>query len=122
MFGIKVKRITTNDKYTIEELFEEIKDKPFTAGVPYLAKHGFNTLIVFPPLDKRNQVQIWYVNKNKFQIMKGEEVGVANMVVNRALDDVTDGLTNFGSMIGSAPKKCEKLVDITVEELEALHL
>ena len=39
--GIKIKNVKFKNKYTVQELYEAIKDKEFTAGVPQLTKHGF---------------------------------------------------------------------------------
>lgn len=122
MLGIKIKRIRTKQQYTIESFFEAIKDKPFTAGVPSMVKHGFATLIVFPALDSRNQVQIMSAGKDKFQIQKGEEAGLGNAATNMLLDELSGGWTALKGMGGKSSKRCEELVDITVSELEALNL
>ena len=53
MLGIKVKNVTFSKEYSEAELYEAIKDHPFTAGKPELAKHGMATIIVFPPLDRQ---------------------------------------------------------------------
>jgi hypothetical protein len=121
-FGIKIKRIKTANNYTIEEFFEAIKDKPFTAGEPFLTKHGFIKMIAFPALDSRNQVQIIYAGKNKFQVQKSEEAGIGNAVANSVIDDLTGGISGLKGMVGKNSKRCEELVDITVKELEALGL
>ena len=39
--GIKFKTLETKNGYTLEELYEAIKDREFTAGKPELAKMGF---------------------------------------------------------------------------------
>lgn len=122
MFGIKIKRIKTANQYTIESLYEAIKDKTFTAGTPELTKHGFTTLITFPALDRHNQVQILAAGKNKFQIQKAEAAGLDNMAVNAVLDHVTDGLSGLRGVVGGTAKHCEELVEITTKELDALGL
>ena len=43
-------------------------------------------------------------------------------VPNAALDGLTKGLTGLGSVFGSNAKQCEKLVEATAKELEALGL
>lgn len=128
MLGVKVKTINTNREYTIEELYEAIKGHSFSAGAPELTKHGLSTIITFPPLDRHNQV--WIVpclgfKKNataKFQVSKNDVAGAGNAAVNVALSDLTGGLTNFRGMVGKNTKVAEKLVDQTVEELNALQL
>ncbi len=123
--GIKFKTLETKKGYTLEELFDAIKDKEFTAGKPELAKMGFSNMIVFPPLDRQNQ--IWIVPKQmkdcrKWQISKQGLAGVGNTIANIALDEATGGLFGLGGMFGKKTKTAEGLVDITLKELEALDL
>lgn len=121
--GIKIKTVTMKQKYTIEELFEAVKDKKFTAGEPQLVKHGFTKLIVFPALDNMNQVQISPAfGKNKFTVQKAEEAGMGNMLKNSAMRDLTGGFYGLKSMVGDNAKKAEELVTITAAELDALGL
>ena len=56
--GVKFKTVKTANAYTLEELFEAIKDKQFSAGQPSITKHGLTYMITFPALDSQNQVQI----------------------------------------------------------------
>ena len=127
MLGVKVKNIRTKNDYTIEQLYEAIKDKPFSAGAPALTKHGLSTIITFPPLDRHNQVWIIPVTgfrktANKFQISKNELAGAGNAAINMALSDLTGGLTSWKGIAGSSAKAAEKLVDLTAHELNALGL
>ena len=55
-------------------------------------------------------------------MQKQEQAGLDNTVTNAALDGLTKGLTGLGSVFGSNPKQCEKLVEATAKELEALGL
>lgn len=125
-FGVKIKSVKTNKPYTIEEFYEAIKDKTFTAGKPELVKNGLAMIVVFPALDSQNQVQIVPASMKKeaqkFQIQKAEQAGVANMVGNMALDKLTGGLFGFKQIAGKNAKRCEELVEITAKELEALGL
>ena len=49
--GVKFKTVKTANAYTLEELFEAIKDKQFSAGQPSITKHGLTYMITFPALD-----------------------------------------------------------------------
>ena len=114
-------------EYTLEELFEAIKDKEFTAGEPSLIKHGPATLITFPALDSHNQVQIirgtlFDKTTNKFTVQKCEAAGLGNVAKNVALDLLTDDWANKRTIIGRTAKESEELVDITAEELKKLGL
>lgn len=128
MLGVKVKTVKTKNEYTIEEFYDAIKDHSFSAGAPVLTKHGLATIITFPPLDRHNQVWIMPVvgfkknSTNKFQVSKNDVAGAGNAAVNMALGDLTGGLTNLRGMVGKNTKSAEKLVDLTVQELDALQL
>jgi hypothetical protein len=126
-FGVKIKSFKTNNAYMIEELYEAIKDKEFTAGPPSLTKHGLAYITPFPPLDDNNQVWVMpgQMKKGpftKWSVQKQRIAGVSNMVANMIVDDLTGGANNASSFIGKKAKDTEKLVDITTEELEALGL
>jgi hypothetical protein len=84
-FGIKVKNIKTNNTYSIESLYEAIKDKNFSAGTPSLTKHGMATVITFPALDSQNQVWImksgFGKETQKFSIQKSNAALLASPLV-----------------------------------------
>lgn len=124
MFGIKVRKVKTSQEYTIEELFDAIKDNKFSAGTPALTKHGFATIITFPPLDRKNQVWIMPIKKkgNSFSIQKNEAAGMGNMAGNMALSTLTGGLSDFSGFAGNKNKAAEKLVDLTADELQEMNL
>ena len=122
--GIKIKNVKFKNKYTVQELYEAIKDKEFTAGVPELTKHGFAYIITFPALDDQNQVWVMAAGKstNKYSIQKQDRAGVGNLAKNMALSSVTNGFYGIGGMAGDNVKKCEQLVVDTAKELEAMDL
>lgn len=125
--GVKFKTVKTANAYTLEELFEAIKDKQFSAGQPSITKHGLTYMITFPALDSQNQVQIMsFANQSKpsqkWQIQKGEQAGMDNMVKNAVVDKLTGGLFGFGAIMGKNSKQCEALVETTVKEFDALGL
>lgn len=122
--GVKVKNVKTKGTYTIEELYDAIKDKSFSAGEPSLTKHGAATIITFPALDRQNQVWVmaFSASGSKFSVQKSQAAGMGNVAGNIALDEVTNGLFGLGGMLGGNVKKCEKLVEATAQELDALGL
>ncbi len=124
--GFKIKRIKTQKTYTIESFYEAIKDAKFSAGEPRLQKHGAVMLIVFPALDSQNQVQITRASfkseSNSFQIQKMEEAGVNNLVKNQVKDSLTSGFFGMKKVFGANSKECERLVEETEKELNALNL
>ena len=125
-FGVKVKSVKTKKDYTIEELYEAIKDHTFTAGEPSLTKHGLAYVITFPPLDRQNQVWVMQggmkKSGNKFSVQKQEAAGVGNMAANMALDKLTGGFFGIGGVAGSTVKKAEQLVEATAKELNEMGL
>lgn len=121
------KNVKFKKSYSLEALFEAIKDHPFTAGKPSLTKHGFAALITFPALDSHNQVQIikgslFGKESQKYTVQKAEAAGLDNVAKNVVLDALTDDWANKRSIIGSTAEKSAALVDITAEELESLGL
>ena len=118
--GVKNVKLNLKGSYgTIEELYEAIKVIPFEAGEPACAKHGLNHVIVFPELDRNNQVWIASAGKGKYQVMRSSEVvGVGNVVKNAILDNLTGGLTNITGVLGNKKKRCLELVDITAKQIE----
>ena len=122
-FGFKRKTVKTNESFeNYQPLFDRIKDVDFTAGKPELVKNGFADVIVFPPLDRQNQIWVMLQGKNKIIIQKNQVVGVGDQAINAAFDAVTGGLFSVGSIMGKNAKKIEKLVEATASELEALDL
>ena len=125
-FGVKVKTVKLANKYSLEALYEAIKDKEFTAGKPQWTKHGFAYVITFPALDSHNQV--WIVNggfgkeTNKFSIQKSEAAGVENMASNAIMGGLTNGWSNLQGSFGPNTKKCEQLVVATAKELSEMGL
>ncbi len=126
-FGFKMRKLETKREYSIEELYEAIKDKQFTAGEPSLTKNGMQMIITFPPIDRNNQIwvspaQMKKPPYNKFSVTKNEVAGVGNMLKNAALSKVTDGWSNISGVFGKKAKSAEELVVKTFEELDALGL
>ena len=120
-FWVKIKNLKTENDYTIESLYEAIKDTKFEAGEAQLVKHGFANIIVFPPLDSQNQVWVMLAGKKKISIQKSsQQAGVENVALNAVKDKLTGGLFSFGAVAGKKSKRCEELVDITYREMEKL--
>ena len=126
MLGFKIKKVITKNAYSIESLYEAIKSHEFSAGKPELTEHGLTNVITFPALDRNNQVWIlpaqmkkectkWYVQKQK-------RAGLKNMVVDMALDEISDGWSSFSGVFGKTAKRAEELTEITAQELDLLDL
>ena len=106
MMGVKNVKLELKGNYaTLADLLEAMKDIQFEAGVPELTKHGIGAVIVFPPVDRNNQVWITGA-KGKFTIMRSAEVaGLGNMAKNAVLDTLTDGWSSMSGAFGNKKKR-----------------
>ncbi len=122
IFGVRVEKLELKGNYSMEELYERIKDVKFEAGVPSLVKNGFAWVIAFPQLDNNNQVQILGAN-GKYSVQRSvQPVGVDKMLMNMALDNLTGGLTSLSGAFGDTKKRCMELATKTADTINALGL
>jgi len=120
--GVRVEKLNLKGNYSMEELFEKIKEISFEAGTPSLVKNGFAWVIAFPQLDRNNQVQILGAN-GKFSVQRSAQpAGVDKMLTNMALDKLTGGLTGFSGAFGDTKKRCMELATKTAETINALGI
>ena len=120
--GVRVEKLNLKGSYSMEELYEKIKDVKFEAGVPSLVKNGFAWVIAFPQLDRNNQVQILGGN-GKFSVQRGvQPVGVDKMLANMALDKLTGGLSGLSGAFGDTKKRCMELTTKTAATINALGI
>lgn len=124
--GVKIKKGKFSKAYTLETLIEAMKTKTWSGGEPSLVKHGLGYVIVFPPIDRQNQVWLQLVGKEteKYQITLSHDLAgdYGNMAANAILSKVTGGLSNLGSAFGKKAKAGEEAVAKLAEELEASGL
>jgi hypothetical protein len=121
-FGVRVEKLNLKGNYSMEELYEKIKDVKFEAGTPSLVKNGFAWVIAFPQLDRNNQVQI-LGGKGKFSVQRSvQPVGVDKLLANMALDKLTGGLTGFSGAFGDTKKRCMELATKTADTINALGI
>ncbi len=124
--GFKIKKVKLQNAYTLEALFEKIKDTEFAAGKPEWVKHGLAYVIAFPALDSHNQVQILSASMKKesdtFQVLKMEQAGLNNTAKNILFENLTDGLLGIRSVMGKNAKEIVVLVEKTAEQLGNMGL
>ena len=111
-------RLQFTRDYTMEELYEKIKTIPFEAGHPSLVSQGTARLIVWPQMDRNNQIQILERN-GKFTCMRSPQPAGSKHSI---LYAITGGLTNFSGMFGKKRQSCEALARKTGEQINALRL
>ena len=123
MFGVTLIQIKPKNAYTIEELFERIKNVPFEAGEPQLLHYAMARAICFPVQDRNNQVQITLDKKGRINVMRSPQpMSVEKVAKNMALDELTGGLTSMSMLGGKKKKLCEQLTKRTAEQLKELDL
>ncbi len=131
MFGFKRRKVLTSNQYSVESLYEAVKNHKFTAGTPELFTIAYASVIMFPPLDRNNQIWIeddkwvkWYKRDQcqKWLVHVAEPLGGGALLKNTALDEVTGGLAGLSAYFGKTVREAERLVVITAQELDALGL
>ncbi len=126
MAFLNIKKVTLKNEYTMEELYDAIKAHEFAAGKPVLAKHGATKLVAFAPINKDNQIVInpgsMKQRMNVFRVLIMPEVGVANFIINTAINELTDDWALLINSLGKNVKNYRKLVDVIADELVELGL
>ena len=131
MFGFKRKKVYTKNQYSVESLYEAVRNHKFTAGTPELFSIAYASIITFPPLDRNNQIWIeddtwvkWYKRDQcrKWLIHIREPLGGWALLKNMALDEVTGGLSGLSAYFGKTVREAERLVEITAQKLDSLGL
>lgn len=119
MLGVKNIKLELRGNYaSLAELLAAMQHVQFEAGIPTLTKHGIGSVIVFPPVDRNNQVWITGA-KGKFTVMRSAEVaGLGNVAKNAMLDSLTDGWSSMSGAFGNKKKRCLELVEITAREIK----
>ncbi len=122
MAFLNMKKVTFKNEYTMEELFEAIKDTEFPLGKPILAKHGASKLIVFAPINKDTQMVIGPAKMgdkiNAYRVMILPEVGLDNLIISTVIDVVTDQWVFVINQLGKNVKEYKKCVDTIADQLQ----
>ena len=121
-FGNKTVRVKVQKDYTADEFYEIIKDHPFAAGKPEKIRYMMTDRIVFPALDKNNQIQIMKTGQKTWSVTKQEEARGETLLANAALRGAIGWLTDIPKMFGENAKKAVALVEQTAKELEGMNL
>ena len=103
-----------------EELYEAIKNIKFEAGIPELAPWGGEDVIVFPRLDRNNQVWIVLSEDGKYRVLRStDSLDISLVDVDSILSKLTFGLSDLSASFGKKKKRCMELVAITAKQIEA---
>ena len=122
MFGNKTVRVKVQKDYTADEFYELIKDHAFAAGKPEKIRYMMTDRIVFPALDKNNQIQIMKVGQKTWAVTKQEEAKGETLLGNAALRGAIGWIADIPKMFGENAKKAIELVETTAKDLEAMNL
>lgn len=89
------------------DLFERIRHERFMAGRPALVTNGQDELIVFPPLDRRNQVSVMMRGSDRIQVQRCDLARLGPEADQRATVN---------------SRLVERLIEVTAAELATLDL
>lgn len=120
--GLMGTKLKLSKNYTIEELFELIKDVDFEAGRVSMASHGPTKWIVFPQMDRNNQVVIGGSNGKFYAQRSAQPIGIDKALGNVLLSNLTGGLSGFSAAFGKTKKRCEQLAESVGNQINAMKL
>lgn len=122
IMGMMGTRLKLSKEYTIEELYELIKDIEFEPGHPSMANYGPTKWIVFPQLNRYNQVVIGG-SKGKFYVQRTvQPISVSGAVSNAAISSLTKGWSGLSGVFGKTKRKCEKLAESVGRQINEMNL
>ncbi len=121
-----MKVLKTKGSYSIEELYEQIRDFPFTAGTATLDHHDQTPIINFPAIDTNNQVWIYnasfHKKSQKFYVQKMEPPGLLHLAGDAFFEQLSSDWEPFSQALGDPYEMAELLAERTYEELLKLNL
>lgn len=85
---------TTNSYASTAELFGRVAGELFTAGQPTLVRSGLSDVIVFPPLDRQNQVSFGMHGEQRILVWGQGSIG--NRLAGRLVDVTAAELESLG--------------------------
>lgn len=86
ILGSKWENIKTKNSYSLEELFEKIKDADYPCGAPRFGNHITKDIIFFPPIGKNNQIWI-DGNNGKFKIYNSTKMATVGQMADVAFEN-----------------------------------
>lgn len=115
--GVKTIKLKLHGNYAdTSQLFSVIQELDFRdAGSPLLVPYLGKQLIVWPEIDRQNQVQISGKN-NKFILQRSSQPASGKTVAkNLALSAITDGWSDMTSLTGKGKNICMGHVDLVAK-------
>ena len=115
-------KLRLSKEYTIDELFELIKFADFEAGKPELVSYGPKRWIVFPLIDRKNQIVVggsmgeFYVQRSTCPIVSDNESPFNNV---STLKKYFGGIA---SVLSNHKQLCQNLVESVGEQINSMRL
>ena len=115
-------RLVLSKRYSIEELYDLLKDTDLAAGRAFLITQGPTRWIVFPPMDRQNQVVIggrngiFYVQRNTRPLVCASGPGKAS------LHSFSAFFLGHCECSGRAKKRCEQAAKAVGRQINAMEL
>ncbi len=122
LYGNKKFTLKVEKDYTPEEMIQILSGVTLSAGQPQLIKYALTNRIVFPALDKFNQVQIMKVGVKKWVVVKSDEASVSAGVTSSVLFNAIGYFSRIPALFSANSKKASKLAEDTYNEIKALNL
>ena len=120
--GIRIEKLKVDKNcLTIEDLYDRIKDVYFEAGRPELVRQGTVKMIVFPEIDKKNQVQIMHERHGYFVQRSVQPAGMS-CVKSIISDDVSDEHIGLTCIFSVSKRYCMELVSKTAETINTIGI
>ena len=115
-------RLRLSKEYTIEELFELIKDVEFEAGKPSIANHGPTKWIVFPEISRYNQVVIGGSQGKFYAKCISQPIVVNTLISKRIITGIIKILAGFSGNFEKIKKRYEKLAESVGIQINNMNL
>ena len=115
----KIENLKLCGTYSIQELFEIIRYENFEAGTPHLIRNKAGYVIIFPEINRKNQVQIIEVDEGKFLVKRARKMDD----ICRLSKDIASRVTKEGtSMFRRGKKRCKWLVLQTTKQINLMRI
>ena len=115
-------KLKLSKPYSIEELYSLIKNETFEAGQPAMENHGPTKWIVFPKLNRNNQVVIGGTS-GKFYVQRCvQPVETEYASGSTFLSRLSGRLADFSAASGKTETRCEQLAKSTARQINDMNL
>ena len=115
-------RLVLSKRYSIEELYELVRDADLAAGRASLMTQGPTRWIVFPPLDRQNQVVIGGQNGIFYVQRSAQPLAFASGPGKKWLHSFSAFLPRCSGCSDRARKRCEQTAAAVGRQINEMDL